>query len=461
MKTPPIAVREGQTIPVRALVDGDFDASLEKSTRRRITALSRQLQKNLALRELPLTLVEDDELQMRIRGIAGTLKFGNVEIEVSPKFTAPDAEAERAWRANLLLMLERSSPRPTRYTRSHRVRLEHRTLLDQFAFAFAVQLRSATSGAPIRQYVTVAQQSKYLRGRLRVSDQLRAFSTRPDLIWSDIDELDTQNAHNDLLLWVGQQLLHRVRSAEVRRELSAEIAGLPPTSPVPPAPNRLLPKLARQYVHYEGAINLAESYVRGKLIFPGVASVEGAAFLVGTERLYESFIENSLYGIASAKVDDTWSVVAQARELFATGVRHKRNYFSKPDNVLNSEALGRLIVDAKYKSFSEATDGSSASKPSNADLYQMAAACLAHKADRALLLYPRKDPSDEQIEFWAITWWEIPVSPDLVFSVGAASVDLSLLQDPDSAADFDSKLEVLLALGLNGVGIASAYGKGA
>ena len=172
--------------------------------------------------------------------------------------------------------------------------------------------------------------------------------------------------------------------------------------------------------------------------------VGGAGFLVGTERLFESFIEQSL-SAALAGADD-WHVSAQERSLFAEPVgalqRDRRAYYSKPDNVVRRSDAVVLLVDAKYKRFRDETDETTPDRPSNGDLYQMAAACVAHDCPRALLVYPRiGDP--ELGRDWEPVWWRIQVG-EVALHVGAVTVPLNLIAADDGLAEFDRRLRQLV-----------------
>lgn len=104
-----------------------------------------------------------------------------------------------------------------------------------------------------------------------------------------------------------------------------------------------------------------------------------------------------------------------------------------------------LVVDAKYKQFSDATEGTD--RPSNADLYQMAAACVAHRCGRALLVYPRLPQlqGDEDLgASWQPRWWRIALPSSGEVMVGAAAVPLDWLNDGDRAERFDQNLAHLV-----------------
>lgn len=441
MPAPKSAV-EGQSTRLKDIYP-DLSADRELHLRKQVVTLNRRLRSSLGLREDPISLEDGDEPGIKIRGVSGSLRLAGAEIEISPKH-AQDGVGKENWRQGLIQMLERSSPRKVAFTRSRRLQLKHRTFLDQFAFSFALELEHATEHEPIRRYHTFREESKFLLGRLVVSEQLRKSTTRPDLLICDVDRLDTTNDQNRLLAWVGQQLLTKIRDHQVRRLLSVQVAKLPVMPATANRPTRISAVVPRQYAHYSGALQLASAYSRGQSVFPGLASVDGATFLVGTEKLFESFLEKSLLTVCVAQPSPGWTLRPQATEPFADGVGHKRTFFSKPDNIIDIDSAPALVIDAKYKRFTEATDLDAGSKPSNSDIYQMAAACLAHNCQKAVLIYPRMSARPDEPPTWQIQWWKIRSRTGNPIYVGAACVDLSSLSEPTSMDGFDEQLAQLL-----------------
>ncbi|WP_223942029.1 McrC family protein [Arthrobacter sp. StoSoilB22] len=437
----PITVTEGRSIALRQILRQSLSPEIEHDIRRVISHLNGRLRLTLRLRQEPILFEENDEPRLKFQGIAGTLVLRGREIDISPKHADNDVGD---WRQGLVLMLSRSSRRGVRYSRSRRLQLAHRTFLDQFAYSFALALETATGGPPIRQYRPFRQETKFLQGRLVISQQLRKSMTRPDLLICDSDSLDTVNPQNHLLLWVGDQLMARTADAQVKRILSVQLDKLPSMPRISLPPSRLGSVVPRQYAHYDGALQLATAFVRGQSTFPGLANVDGAGFLVGTERLFESFVEKTLGLVCSTRAADSWSVRAQTSEVFAEGIGHTRNFFSKPDNIVDIDSVPRLVVDAKYKRFADSDDFSLGSKPTNGDVYQMAAACIAHNSPRALLLYPRLSNSTEEPPTWRVRWWGVRGTNGTPIYVGAACVDLSMLSAPDKLLLFDERVEALI-----------------
>lgn len=423
-------------IPLMDLDHRVSDVAVREVWRRVVSTTALRLRRDLGLRDVPLQLEETDEGPvLRTVGIAGTLRIGVSEIDIAPKHvTNPD---ESAWRRALITMMERSSRRRADFSLSDRLDLGQGTFADYFAYAFAVALEYAQRREPVRLYSTHRERSPMIRGRLLVAEQLRASLTAPQFLICEVDRLDPDNPVNRLLRWAGAQLSTVVRDGRVRRLLSHHLSKLPDvTSSRPPLPFRAA--LPRQFAHYSAAVDLAIALARAEGPHTQSAAGRGAGFVIGTERMFEQFIERSLSAIAGGA---SWDVIPQARELFATpGAGNPgRRFDTKPDNVIRLNDRTELVVDAKYKRFEDATEEHVGSRPTNADLYQLAAAAVAHHCSRGLLVYPRLSAADAADA--PIRWWEVVGWADEPIRVGVATVDLEVLGQRDGMRRFDERLE--------------------
>ena len=238
-------------------------------------------------------------------------------------------------------------------------------------FAFAVALEQAGRREPVRLYHTKEELSPVLRGRLLIAKQLRSSLTNPHLLSCEIDRLDSDNPINRLLHWATDQLLGVVSDGKVRTYLSHRKSKLPEVSTTrSPFPFRTA--LPRQFSDYETALELTLALARAEGPHPESAAAHGGGFVVGTERMFERFVEQSL---AAVSLTSAWTVLPQYSEVFAQPKQGNfgREYFSKPDNVIKSGSATVLVIDAKYKRFEDATEEHVGSRPTNADLYQVAA----------------------------------------------------------------------------------------
>lgn len=445
--TTPVQVREYQSIRFDRVVGSELSPAEIAEARREVSEKGRQLRAELGLRSDALVVTDAaDGLRLEVRGVAGSIRLGTTSLDIRPKHVLEETEP---WQSSLLVMLERASKRRLSFHRSTHLGLSYgRTFADRLAMGYAMELEDATRHAEVRAYRSTREELAHVRGRILMTDQLRSSLTKPHRVICEVDSLSADNPVNRLLTWAAVQLDAVATDPLVRRRLSVAAGRLPTVTPAATVPTQLTFRLPRQYHHYLGAVELATAFARGMTTVYGTSDVGGAGYVVGTERLYESFLEASLL-LAAQHAGPEWSVVPQLREPFAHPVvaGRGRPYFSTPDNVVRRRGVVELIIDAKYKRFAEATDGSAQDRPSNGDLYQMVAACVAHGCRRALLVYPSQLQGGGQEDLandWTPRWWRVPLPGGGDARIGAVAIPLTWLNDPDGIELFDERLQGLM-----------------
>lgn len=438
----PLTIQEGRCVPIEQLLGSDPTSEAIERLRRRVAALGRQLRKDLGLREDALTIKDvEDGIVLETRGIAGTLRIGSFEVDIPPKHVVDETVD---WRGSLVTMLHRVVSRRATYSGSNRLQLRHRTFLDQFAYGFAAELEAALRNAPIQSYRSETQELTRVRGRLLIAEQFRVGLLKPHRLICEVNEMNSENDANRLLHWAGARLAALTRDASVRRFLERQLAKLPPVQGPITRPPHLRIVVPRQFSYFESPVQLAMAFARGRATFPGASGVNGAGFVIGTERLFESFIERSLKVALDKVAEESWTVRSQVTEPFAFPIRKGGNrYFSRPDNIVDLDAASVLIIDAKYKKLGDSTTPGPGKRPTNADIYQMSAAIQAHGVRRALLVYPALTGDSEVSGVWQINWWSLGKSKSDPL-VGAVKIDLSTLNDPRNLSTFDDQLATLV-----------------
>lgn len=440
--TEAVPLQEGGTHPLSDLLSPDHTAEDREALRDATARLGARMRTELGLRQDAFAIEETTSGPvLRTRGVAGTISLGRLTFDIRPKHV-PDSN-DATWQRALTVMLDRASRRRVAFTRTRRLSFQPRTFIDQLAMGLALELDEATRHAEVRAYHSERAELSQVRGRILVSEQLRSAILKPHKVVCEVDELSADNAVNQLLHWAIIQLTALVTQPRVRHELSVQAGRLPTmTQPIRP-PTRLVFHLPRQYQHYAGAVELATAFARGLTTVHGASNIGGAGFLVGTERLFESFVERSLE--VALTDGNEWTVESQKRTEYAVPAdvtTGDRSFFSTPDNIARRHDGANLIVDAKYKRFQDETDETTPDRPSNGDLYQMAAACVAHRCSRALLVYPRMSDQDLAGD-WTPRWWRIDLGAETLL-VGAVTVPLQILTASNGMAVFDHCLRQLV-----------------
>lgn len=337
-----------------------------------------------------------DELRTGVRVTArswiGVVRFDTFEIRVVPKVVGGNLGVLRMIDyASRLDALERLESQ-----RSLKVAQDGR-LVDLLALLLAEASHKLVRDGLLSDYVTREETLTTMRGRLRVTDQLRRRYGQVDRLECRFDELETDIVENQLLA-AGLGIARRVATdGVVRRQVSrfhtvlSEVCDESAFQPDPAA--AALTHYSRRNERYRAAHELAWLFVRtlavSDLYAPG--SSGSFAFLLDMNLLFERFVTRLLEDAFAGTVV---RVRAQFRDrsLIVEEPFGRRYAAVIPDIVLewhDEHGRRRLPIDAKYKLYDER-------KVDAADVYQTFFYAYAyarsrdHERDdvRAFILYP-------------------------------------------------------------------------
>lgn len=403
---------------------------------------AKQIKHDLGLRHTPLSLEEREEgWSFRVAGITGMLRIFDTQIQVVPKFVGGEAFSE-AWQASVLTMLDRVRRKHYTYSRVRNLGLRKASFIDHVALAYKDALESALRQEPIHVYRTREETSPFLRGRFAVGRQMQSFIDRPHRIHCEVDYLETDNQFNQLLRWAGNRLAGMAYDGRARRLLLETVSRLPAVSTPHAPPAGLRSSAPPQYKHYAEAIEIASALAKGYAHGQEAGQFSGYGYALNMEKLFEGFVERTLAAAVEILGDEDFHVEPQDTRLYAEAFGHEgKSYYTRPDVVVYQGGTPTLLVDAKYKKFSDAEQGDNR-RPENSDVYQMFASLISHECDRGLLVYPRMladgDPGNAKIKMWKVS---VSGKPLLI---GAVAVDISNLSSKSALENFDSKIAALI-----------------
>jgi 5-methylcytosine-specific restriction enzyme subunit McrC len=237
-----------------------------------------------------------------------------------------------------------------------------------------------------RGYVDFEEPHPFLRGRLLLGEHLRHTLTRPSEFHQRTNEFTADLLENRIL----HETLSRLGRAPglgaglrhtLRRAASA-FAEVPPAHITPADCDAVL--YTRLNERYRPAVVLARLLLQYLALESHTGRTPFATYLLPMALIFEQFIAAYLSQARSLTPD--FSVAAQKRLTLDHGGR-VTGYL---DVLLERAGRPALVLDTKYKVYGE--------KPSNADLYQMAAYAQTVGVAAAVLLYPGEAPPDAPID---------------------------------------------------------------
>lgn len=430
-RLPAVRLTEGAPVDIRAL---DWGGASPTEVAGALEKAGSEIERDLRLRGNPLKVQRSaGSIWLRVSGLAGFISVAKRAVQIAPKF-ATSEEAIESWEQCIVSMLRRARRKgifalfPAPELSVQRLRF-----LDHVALAFSSALERAEAGDPIRVFQNKAEEGQFLRGTLDTSRQLQSSLTKPHILHFRVDTLDSDNPFNHLLQWAGRLLLRLAFDGTVIRRLESALDALP-ALPVPPQlPAHLPGRPPPQFANYFDAVDIASMVVRGTGHGQSAGQLGGYGYALDMESIFEGFIERSLRHVSP--LAGPYHAVAQVTRRYATSLSNRRNYFTRPDNVLYEGEQPKLLVDAKYKLLGD-TDSGAVLKPLNSDVYQMVASLVSQRCPRGLLIYPRLE-GDSLLGDGTMRWWSVDETPYLV---GAIALSINDIGNSNGIRAFDHAL---------------------
>jgi len=383
-------------------------------------------------------------IEFQVAGIAGALSLGNVSLQVVPKFVS-GSERLGEWHTSTLFLLETLAGKHVISLLAERQRWKSHRVIDLIAYAFADAVDRALLERPIHVYRQREESAVVLSGRLNIGRQIRNVGRAPHLLECDVDQLDAENAFNDVLKWAALALAGASLEAGLRKRLQHAADRIPGRAERAGAQKyaRLLPP--PQFHGWSDALELARLLANGMTLSSYGGSGLGYSLLFNMERAFERFVEVALEHLVSSGVGGPLATNRQEWVMYGTPVvGGGRPLRCRPDNVLRRRGSPVMVVDAKYKLLDDelalVAGQQSNSAPKSQDVYELLGGMLAHGCDVGLLIYPGVSPRGDCVT----RTWRINAFGRCV-RVGAMSVDMLRLRSRVEVAQLLAKVSAEIA----------------
>jgi len=339
-------------------------------------------------------VVQGRQRGFRTAQFVGLIRLEGETIEVLPKlYRGSHAAPQQMAARNLLVLLAHAFDLGLRDTGIASVVGEHGDWFEALAALFAARLMELWQRGPQRTYQSLDEDLPVLKGKLRVSEQLR----RPEQyhrLAVRYDEFTVDHPRNQVLraavelLWQITRLPANRRQLGILREWLEQVTVLPPIV----AAQMALPPLTRLDQHYAPLVNLARLLLQRAAPYLTHGTHETYAFVFDMNQLFESFLTGFIRRHRAAILPPSLAraeLLVQARS-FRQHLAYRDNgrpvFPLKPDLALRLDGGVPLLVDMKYKQL-DASSSRLGVAPS--DFYQMMAYAHRFACPHVLLLYPQ------------------------------------------------------------------------
>jgi len=330
-----------------------------------------------------------------------------IVIEILPKVT--EHETQDSARYHLVKMLSRVNDLP--YTRFEDASLKayKRPLLEVLIGRFLATAQHLINRGLRSEYLRVANDEYYLRGKLRVSAHLRQPPHRRALFPVEYDEYRLERPENKLLHWAIDQVyhwssesLHRVHA----RKLLTLLSSIPKSEE--PEVDLACWRSDRLMQHYQPIKPWIDLIVSNRSPWIQSGQYRGISMLFPMEQLFERYVEKVL----RTQLSDGIDLVAQPRAGWLAEHSGKDWFMLQPDMTVRKEKVNKAILDTKWKRI-DMYKGDRRNKYgiSQSDIYQLFAygqRCLPD-GGALFLVYPKNEnftaplpvfSFDEKLKLW-------------------------------------------------------------
>lgn len=352
---------------------------------------------------LLLDVIHNGKRTFKATQHVGVIRLRNHTIQVLPKIyrSATTETKTRAQEAtsNLLHMLSYAGDLPIREHTVAPLLSRGTDWFEILTHLFATHLMQEWQRGVVRGYVVIEDELPTLRGKWRLTDQLRR-PERKHLFAVAYDEFTADNPLNRVFRFVVERLWHITRDPRNRQTLGElrqwlEEVTLPTIVRASDAdPARILTRVNERY---RPLLNLARLFLDDCSLQLAAGDLSTFAFVFDMNALFEAFI----VGFIRRHRDEVLPPEMRDSELrreprgnFLARRDGRRVFELKPDlALLNPDRSYPLLLDTKYKRLEPSDHDLGIS---SSDFYQMCAYARRYQCPRVVLIYPQMADISEQ-----------------------------------------------------------------
>lgn len=328
---------------------------------------------------------------IKTKSWVGVIKYKNLHLEILPKLISEDAnndkkisEEERSIiLKNLIFMLSYTKNLDIKTNDNAKLSTEKNPFIEILIREFATSLFEALKRLTPKRYVREEENLNYLKGKIKFSENIRYNCTNQAKFYCEYDEFSENNLLNQLFLFVSTCLYNISNNSNNKKTLKFIINYYSDISFVRFDKFKVRKiKLTRNQELFKKAFNLAKMFVEQTSVDLSKNKFENITLVWDMNKLFEEFI----FELIKRKIPECEAIAQKPKRLL------KRENVTRRDTRIDILIKNpQVIIDAKYKKFTDFDDISSA------DIYQVTTYCLLHNYKRAILLYPQYDKKEPDI----------------------------------------------------------------
>lgn len=338
--------------------------------------------------------------KIKLKQYVGVIQFEKDKyVEILPKsYSNQSAGAARKFLSRLLSIYLGINPKVL-----EKVELNYDTfsVLDIFIAVFINEISKIMKQGIRKKYVRVKGKSKYIKGKLVLSQQVRNFYFK-NRFFTEHEELTANIAENIILKTALLYLKNKTSSRELRKKINQLLLMFSEISHTVNYENCIKQiYIDRTFHHYNYAVKLAKIFLSGKSFIPvapsRVEKEEALSLLFDMNLLFQNYVAH----ILKKKFGERLSIQNGEYYLLDDFQTGKKKFKLVPDMVLRGNQK-LCIIDAKWKKLDQ---GIPSYKIDRSDLYQMFTYASIYQKENpikkinVILIYPRQEKFDRILRF--------------------------------------------------------------
>ena len=330
---------------------------------------------------LPPGVLAWGHCSLKIGPFCGVLRTEQLSIEILPKI-GDGSDSSKDMRGLLVAMLAYAGELSAKRVGDADLGQQHGHLLDVFIEDFCNQVKCALRGGIIARYSEKIENLNAKRGRLELTEHLRANPFDRSFLLCRFDERSIDNPYNQALKGILRILLgfalsprtramvaaflHRFDDVGDRRIMSRDVGAL---------------RFDRTIRHWESVFERVRWLLSGLYPDVRIGGATGSALLFNMEKLFETVLGLRIRHTCQVHEGGRLSVGLQGPVKNLTTV----GFQLRPDIAIQNGDETVVIFDAKWKRLYRDKPNSGVS---SSDAYQMNAYANRYRCKRLALVYP-------------------------------------------------------------------------
>lgn len=320
-----------------------------------------------------------------IKNYVGLIQMKNgLQVQVLPKIDFGDDEdaGNIQTKRVFVKMLRSMKDFPSKVFNNANLKADKMNLYEIFINMYLQEVRQLVKHGIKSNYVQQEDNLKYFKGKLLVSQHVRANLAHKERFYVAFEEFHQNRAENRLVKATLEKLQKLTSSAENSKEIRQLLTAFEMVeSSINYAKDFSQVVINRNTKDYEMLMQWSKVFLMNKSFTTFTGSTTSRSLLFPMESVYESYVAQQMKKIYSP---DGWEVSSQDKGHYLF-VEPKRQFALRPDIVVK-RGNRTIIMDTKWKSLIDNERKNYGI--SQSDMYQMYAYSKKYETPEIWLLYP-------------------------------------------------------------------------